>query len=526
VVLGLVDLAAAGAADRPPKTAEPTYVVFHLHSEWIDENRLDNALLPGVLDEIRRELGASASGSSRYVGFSPGLLFVSNLTPQVLVARVKQALDLAEQTGLPVFFHLDDMHFWYRRSDLIRDPEAVEWSAFPRNGEVNGPLVPRYWLNWGTWMVFPAPPPCFECPKFRADIAERLAKYVAAPIVERLQRWRSEGKAHLLAGIAIGNETQVPDYRMDVPRGQEPEGIDVTRGPTAKARMGRQEMVRTGYAALHRRGHTAASIERLARQQGRTADAVTTDLLYEVAQDYAAFRAKTLLDAGIPRERLYTHFTSPFRAFLEQRGRGRPDSVGTAGSGALPPPVKYAVNPYSRPGFTVARDMVDLRELTREIEAARGPGERDRAWAAVETYPTTGQPGRPQSQPQYEEYLGGLFANGATVVNVYGWNLPAEAPFAIRRAPGALRAIQSWRSGHDLPVTWVRADEARASASVREATVRAKIERFHRAVERRRRDGTDLSEVDRIMQRADPLLREGRLEEAEPLLDRALAIVE
>ncbi len=435
-------------------TAGPTYVIFEVSScEGVDDNLPENPLVSRVVDEIKREFGTLGVSGRRYLGFSACLLPVLNLSPSVLRARVVQALDLAERTGLAVFFHLDDMHFWYKRTELIRDPEAVEWSAFPKKGEAYGPIVPRYWLNWGNWVGFPAPPPCFECPKFRTEVASRLTGPVAEPIVERLKRWKADGKEHLFAGIAIGNETQVPDYRMNARAGQEIDGIDLSRKPPARIRMRREDMVRAGYASLYRWGYDDEAIERLAKNEGKSGDEITADLLHQVAHDYAEFGAKTLRDAGLPRERLYTHFTSPFRPFLQRNQRSRPDAVGTAGSVALPPPVGSAVNSYSRPGFTVARDMLDLADLTARIAEARGPSDPDRAWAAVESYVTTGQPGVPQTQPQYEVYLGSLFASGARVINVRGWDIPLEAPFAVKRAPGALHAIRRWLSGADLPTT-------------------------------------------------------------------------
>jgi len=37
---------------------------------------------------------------------------------------------------------------------------------------------------------------------------------------------------------------------------------------------------------------------------------------------------------------------------------------------------------------------------------ARGVKNQDRGWAIVESYATTSQPGEPQSQKEYEAYLG------------------------------------------------------------------------------------------------------------------------
>jgi hypothetical protein len=103
---------------------------------------------------------------------------------------------------MPVFFHLDDMHFCHGRDDLFGDGESSEWSACPGLGETHGPIVERSWLNWCQWVVFPAPVPCFESRRFREDVASRLRKCVAQPVPERLKTWRSQGKEHLFAGLS------------------------------------------------------------------------------------------------------------------------------------------------------------------------------------------------------------------------------------------------------------------------------------------------------------------------------------
>ena len=76
-------------------------------------------------------------------------------------------------------------------------------------------MIERYWLNWGDWRVFDAPPPCFDGPVFRADVAERLdggEAHVAADVVHGAdERLDGEGAAQaaerargVAAGLAVG----------------------------------------------------------------------------------------------------------------------------------------------------------------------------------------------------------------------------------------------------------------------------------------------------------------------------------
>ena len=364
LVCGVLALTAV-AGPSPQAVAaqqEPTYVVFMVGGETDSPT---NPRLPPSVQEVKDRFGARPSGSNRYIGFTPGLLFSLNLSVETLRSLVDQALDIAEQTDMPVFFHLDDMHFWWKRTELHKDPSNVEWSDFPAPGQNHGPVIERYWLNWGQFVVFPAPPPNYESPAFRADVADHLTNGIGKPIAERLAKWRTEGREYLFAGIGMGNETEVPvDLRplLNVPEGREPEGQDGSHQTPEKIKMRRDEMVIGGYHALAMRGWTREKMAQTAKEQGISEEQLLIQLRHEVAHDYAEFRAKTLVEAGVPSNRLYTHFVSPFLPFIE---RYQPGMVPRF------PPVKYAVNPWSRPGFTVTRDQVDLEDMTKQVHEAR-----------------------------------------------------------------------------------------------------------------------------------------------------------
>ena len=432
---------------RAGAETEPRYVVFQL---GVESDEPVKPQLPGLVGEIKDCFGAPTADAERYVGFTPGLLFSLNLPVETLHSRVVQALDIAEETGMPVFFHLDDMHFWWKRTELHSDPECVEWSGFPAPGEESGPVIERYWLNWGSFVVFPAPPPNFESPRFRKDVTHQLTEGIGKPIAQRLERWRASGKAYLFAGIAVGNETELPyDLRplLNTPEGAEPVGHDSTQPPPGEVKMRRDEMVRGGYHALYMRGYTQEKVERLAKDAGQSVDEVVSELRHEAAHDYAEIRARVLSEAGLPKERIYTHFVSSMRPFIEKRmGAPMVDRF---------PRVRHSVNAYSRPGYTLTREMTYLPDLLAEIRSARAVsgGDLGTAWAGVETYCAVGQPGCPQTREEYEAYLGGLFANDMRLINVYGWNGPPDNPFSSRNAPGVVEAIQNWLSGLRLCVS-------------------------------------------------------------------------
>lgn len=146
-------IAGASAAVR-----EPTYFVFTIMGPQTLGPRIINGIVQpesvwystekGAVEEMKREFGAQRVGQPRYIGFSVSLTPTLNLKPAQLKAEVVRALNLAESNNIPVFFHLDDQHFWWASPELWRNSQMVEWSDFPTAGQTHGPIVPRYWLNW------------------------------------------------------------------------------------------------------------------------------------------------------------------------------------------------------------------------------------------------------------------------------------------------------------------------------------------------------------------------------------------
>ncbi|MBX9723988.1 MAG: hypothetical protein K2X81_21460, partial [Candidatus Obscuribacterales bacterium] len=184
--------------------SEPRYVIFTIMGPQTFGSQVINGIVQpqplwhatekNAVEEMKKEFGEQRAGQEKYIGFSICLTPTLNLKPEQLKAEVVDALDLAERNKIPVFFHLDDEHFWWASPELSHNSEMSEWSDFPKPGEKHGPVVPRYWLNWGDPVgVYPAPPPCFACHALRAALSQRLKECVAEPIVQRLNVWRRQG---------------------------------------------------------------------------------------------------------------------------------------------------------------------------------------------------------------------------------------------------------------------------------------------------------------------------------------------
>lgn len=518
--------------------SEPAYVVFSIMGPQAFGPQIINGIVQpetlwdsterNAVEEMRKEFGQQHAGQQRYIGFSVALTPTLNLKPDELKAEVVYALNLAENNSVPVFFHLDDEHFWWANPELSHNAEMQEWSDFPRAGETHGLVVPRYWLNWGDPpAAYPAPPPCFACQAFRAASAKRLKESVAEPIIQRLNAWKKQGKDFLFAGVAAGNETKVPDFSRGYEgysgKPGEEAGLDSTRYPPVKVRMSKEDMVPCGYHSLYAMGYDRLSIERLAQTQHQSVNIVTKELLNKVAHDYAELQAKTLNQAGLPKERIYTHFTSTDRTSKSFEHRLKEFEAGSssrAGSDNLAPPVESSINQYSRPGFTVVKSGVDLNELVDQLRKSGAP-DSGKAWAAVESYACAGQPGPPQTKQQYEEYLGGLLAHGAKVVNCYGWNV-SGGPYAVKGS-GVVPAVKTWLAGERLPSAWYHSTEISPQEAAIHARL-AKLQQVARDLVGRGRDPHTIQSVIESMKReVEPLANAGKITEVEAAIDRAIA---
>lgn len=390
-------LASVQASPRSAPPRDPTYLT-----------------ILGQPEEFAKEFPAAPPASGRQIGFGI-VLYTLNTPIAELRRQTEQALDKAEQTGYPVLIHMDDWNY----PSPSHDSSTAEWSAFPQPGEKRGPVVRRRWINWGSWIVAGAPPNT-ESPAFRADMRLRV-RSVADPVAGRLKRWRAEGRAYLLAGLVVGWESGY--YTMDDFRpGERPRaGAEV---------LGDDEIVRAGYAALTARRQSAATVRKLAARTGRPEPEVIHDLMVGVVHDYTAFLCGVCRTAGVPRERIYTHYTG--------LGALAPESVpGPLRADGRNMPLRAAVNGSSRPGITATLPWTDVPRA-----AAAFRTERRREWGAVEIEFTDVTRGE---EPALK-FLESLSGSGARVMCVYGWWEAPEHTFGVRGS-GAVPAMKRWLDG-------------------------------------------------------------------------------
>ncbi len=373
----------------------------------------DYLIILGQPEEFAKEYPVTSPDRHRQIGFGV-VLYTLNTPRDALRKQINDALDKAEATGYPVLIHADDWN--YPPTDWT-DPAMVEWTAFPAEGQRTGPIVKRRWINWGSWFVT-GPPPNYESPRYRAYVRERLEQDIAKPIAERLRRWKADGRAHLFAGLVVGWETGFYAV-VGVDKDHPPSAPGVTFTP--------DEIVHTGYAALTARGWTAAKIAERAKTIGKTERRVMDELLYGVLHDYSDYLCGVCRKAGLPRERIYTHYAA----------MGTVPNTGEITEDGRLVPMATAMNANSRAGYTMTQPWYD-RGVVEQTLVKTGA----KAWGAVEVEIT--EPTRPEEAAL--AHLEWLTRQGARVICFYGWWEKPESPFAMRSS-GAPAAIRRWLAG-------------------------------------------------------------------------------
>jgi hypothetical protein len=367
------------------------------YSPTLDErNRIRASALPApfvkaklkklvVDDVIRRYGGKTGDGKGRRLGFAVGPLTLSH-SDQELGQIVKQSFEIAEETGLAVAFHIDDSMFWERRTDLWRDPKNVEWldwEGTPNSGRA---------IKWGGPPAKLAPQMCFNSPAITREIRRIAKEVIGAEIRRGVDRLEALGQGELFAAVFAGWETHI---------GQD---FETER--------------RLGYCALTNRGF------------GKQNPPKDPDVeLVGVVQGFVELWTKALFDAGIAKERIYSHLPY-FPPELEGRT-------------PIPylkfinfAPAYAAIGKYHRPGYSLhnlagADDLKELYRLFQDKGVTRwamaegtAAGNEAMGWKGWEK----------KTRVHWESFLATRFNHGASVVNLFPVGLDtAEAVTAIRK---------------------------------------------------------------------------------------------
>ncbi|YCM46381.1 hypothetical protein V2O64_10165 [Verrucomicrobiaceae bacterium 227] len=392
--------------------------------------------------ELRARFGSVDPDATRMYGYGVQQLRILSRSIEVVARDVNRALDLAEETGVPVFLHVDPCYAWGADDEVDRedapaikfwkDPEMREWGEFPQ-GDVLPKHIPRFWFSWGPWCSPSAAVPAFGAPKFIELARSQLKGGVLEPLAARLNKWKDEDRTHLFAGINIGWETHLPAYPENWRELAAREGGTIVAKYPRSAKGLKMDPripgMQLGYASLHWRGWNEARLVAAARKEGIKRDEKFRRLCYRVIHDTLSALSKECHDHKIPANRVYTHIVA--LATVKPADTNHP-------------PIWTAVNPYSTPGFTMDNKgaaRFDLMKLVQAVEDA--PGSRKAGFGVVESYVSLSGRRYVDKPEDFRRELVQLFDAGATIKVIYG-----AFPFGQRLTPeAALKGAASWLEG-------------------------------------------------------------------------------
>ena len=185
------------------------------------------------------------------------------------------------------------------------------------------------------------------------------------------------------------------------------------------------EMGPTGYAALYWLGWNRQSLNEEIKKRNTTEKELVAQLLHKVTHDYMERCAKIANDAGIDKNKIYTHIVPM-------------DSV-RSHSTSFVPPIWAAVNEYSTPGFTLSQGsgaVYDLDNLKAKIAKAE-PAQKQ--FACIEGYVN-----HLHGYEKFKGFLNELDGNGASLINILGWTEPAHSPYSIDPDGPEIKAVKDW----------------------------------------------------------------------------------
>jgi hypothetical protein len=354
-------------------------------------------------DEAKQLLDAIGErGDERHrLGIMVGPITL-DYTDAQLRTLVQRTFAVASKYKIAVGLHIDDSKFWMNRRDLWMDHANVEWldwGGTPNTGQ---------YLDWGggPWKL--APQACLNSPAMVKE-ARRLAGGVIGPaIAEGLANLRSTGDEALFAGVIVGWETAL--------------GRDFDTGRDL------------GYCALTNLGFTANS-----------PPADMDGALESVVQNWIETWSSSLASAGVPSDRIYSHIAFAPKAHFDE---AHASAGGSYPRSVLYTPPQVAFGETHRAGFSTYPDSDRFREIYEALASHGNPH-----WASSEGANVDIQMSPPSIPEQtMENYLARMFNHGATLTNVFGWDI-GDSAFIFRRAaenPAAIEAYRKFLRGASL----------------------------------------------------------------------------
>jgi hypothetical protein len=385
-------------------------------------------------------------------------------TDAQLRTLIGRTFAIASKYKIAIGLHIDDSKFWMNRRDLWSNPANVEWrdwSGTPNTGQ---------YLNWGEpWRL--APQACFNSPAILNEARRLAGKVIGPAIAQQVAELRKTGDEELFAGVIVGWETAI---------GQDFET--------------RQDL---GYCALTNLGFSAKAPPRDPAHE-----------LESVVKAWIGTWSKSLADAGVPSDKIYCHITFKSRKRFDE-SRGSDDSSYSRSVKYTPPAVAFGKS--YRPGFSTYPDALILGEIYDALEADGNP-----PWASAEGTNVDIESVPPRiPNDGMESYLAHMFNHGATMTNVFGWDI-GDRDNLFRRATESDEAIAAYRKF----LRGARLEERPLAQDSGDLTVlQSRMHALPGRIESYRRAGGDPHMIQPQVQRLLQDMKEGRLDAMKEELD-------
>jgi hypothetical protein len=356
------------------------------------------AALRDYIEDIKQRIGTVGDKQTRLAVMLGPLCFEQS--DAEITRFIALAFDLALETNVAVGFHIDDSIFWARRKDLWSDPnnvEALDWDGTPCTGRR---------LDWGRNPTEAPPQMCFNSKVIRRLVQQRsalLGRAIQAG-VNRLQKLK---KPELFVGVIAGWETML--------------GQDFATGKY----LGYRALVNKGFSREH------------------------------PPQDMDVEREKIVQEFSDSPQKMYSH-----TAFLSRRAFGlgdskdvtympRKGSITYSQHNHFAPP-SVAFGKYHRAGFSTYPQPGLFDDIYEELARHKQVN-----WASCEGTNMQPESGPGQTGMNMETYLAKMFNHGATITNIFAWEVGGKAMKnmdfrVVTEGEDALQAYRKFLNGVPL----------------------------------------------------------------------------
>jgi len=452
------------------------YLAFQIFTGGFDSAEMRQSLpqspdsLLKTVEDIRASVYVPAAAGRR-LGFITGPLSFDD-TDEDIRKLIAASFHIALQTDMAVGFHIDDSMFWGRLKslNLPGNIEWVDWNGKPGTGRR---------LDWSSKPLKIMPQLCVNSREVTAEVKKRAA-LIGDEVQKGLKKLHDAGKDDIFIGVIAGWETQI--------------GRDFATGKP----LGYCALTNKGFSAVH----PPADFERA--RSG-------------IVREFVALWAQSLVEAGIPKDKIYSHIAFMSESLYRLARYVSPDKMAASyleAINATPPEVAFS--PFNHPGFSTYPQPGHLDQLRDELARQGNP-----PWASSEgtaippEVAAQGGPGR-----SMEGYLGNLFNHGARLVNIFGWGVGDQGnPFRkVAEADASVVAYRKFLNGEELKEDPMPAPEIPSAALPEKMrTIQQRLPAYV--------DKNGPARVSSLMQRLDALMKQKKFEEAEKTADEVLQIM-